>query len=153
MKPIIIFIMSLMMAYFTPLNVQQKLKDFEDSLPSKEDLICITDAIYFEARGESNKGKIAVGYVVINRSKKRKMTICQTVHQPGQFSKAIKSKPVLNKKKWKEINNLAYKIITNQIKDPTKGSTYFHTTEVNPYWANEESLTAVIGNHVFYKTD
>src|SRR5438045_1045344 len=48
-------------------------------------LACLTQAIYFEARGESEEGKRAVAYVVMNRVGNPRFadTVCGVVHQGG----------------------------------------------------------------------
>lgn len=50
---------------------------------------CMAQAIYHEARGESERGKIAVGHVIINREKSGKWGkggICRVVLAPNQFT-------------------------------------------------------------------
>ena len=119
--------------------------------PSNNTLTCMTNAIYFESRGESLLGKIAVGHVILNRSKRRKLSVCEVVNEPGQFSWKTNPKPIKNKKLWDEIYKISYKVIMNEYKDPTNGSTFFHSIKVNPKWISNKSLTVLIGNHKFYK--
>lgn len=49
---------------------------------------CLAKTIYFESRGESIQGQMAVAWVTLNRvtSKKFPSTICGVVHQPYQYS-------------------------------------------------------------------
>lgn len=58
------------------------------TLPTMESLnesevACMAQAIYFEARGESEKGQIAVGYVILNRMEDSRFssTACGVVHK------------------------------------------------------------------------
>lgn len=120
--------------------------------PTKENLKCMTNAIYFEARGESYLGKVAVGYVVLNRSINRNISICDVVNEPNQFSwNSENNIPlILNKKVWNDIYEISYKVISNELNDPTNGSTYFHSTNINPYWSEDIPITVLIGNHKFY---
>lgn len=50
------------------------------------ELDCLALNIYFEARGEPLQGKLAVGYVVINRvgDKEFPANVCQVVQQGGE---------------------------------------------------------------------
>lgn len=112
---------------------------------------CLAKAIYHEARGESIQGQKAVGYVVLNRlnSPKWPKTICDVVHQKGQFS-GIGRATIPENKKIK-YNELASKLITsyNVSNDPTNGARYFHNRFVKPGW--KAIKTAVIGAHYFYR--
>ena len=53
-----------------------------------ESLRCLTEALYFEARGESRSGQRAVAEVILNRVDSRAFpgSVCHVVHQRGQFS-------------------------------------------------------------------
>lgn len=46
---------------------------------------CLQYTLYREARGESLVTMRAVADVVLNRSRKNKVTICETILEPGQF--------------------------------------------------------------------
>jgi spore germination cell wall hydrolase CwlJ-like protein len=54
----------------------------------KEDILCLTANLYFEARGEGVKGLKAVADVTLNRvkSKKYPSSVCKVVFQKSQFS-------------------------------------------------------------------
>ena len=56
--------------------------------PLDEEATCLATAVYFEARGESPEGQLAVARVVMNRAASGKYppTWCSTVKQPWQFS-------------------------------------------------------------------
>lgn len=97
-------------------------------------LLCLTLAVHNEARGEPIRGKTAVAYVVMNRAKQPKK-ICSVVHAKGQFA----NKPVKRKstKAWKDSKQISHKVLTKQIKDPTKGAKYFHNTTVHPKWSRK----------------
>ena len=101
-------------------------------------IVCIAQVIQAEAGGESDRGKRAVGHVVLNRAKKSGLTPCQVVRQPGQFK--------MKHTGWK---GKAFQIASWLGADPTGGAKYFHSVRVNPRWRYK--ITTVIGNHVFYK--
>lgn len=113
---------------------------FIDLPPQNPQVVCIAQAVYGEARGESDLGKKAVAHVILNRAKKRGLTPCQVIRQPGQFS--FKIKHHYSGRDWKK----AYQIALNPGGDPTGGALYFNTV---PFKGRK--LTTVIGNHLFYK--
>ena len=111
-------------------------------LPPAE-IMCVAQAIYSEARGENQYGQRAVGHVILNRSKKLKLTPCQVIRQPGQFQIIYKKK--YKGKAWKS----SWQMANYLGKDPTGGAIYFKTSTSTVKW--KFKLTTVIGNHYFYK--
>jgi len=89
-------------------------------------------AIYYEARGQSRAGQIAVGQVVLNRTRDRRFPsdICGVVYQRRnnqcQFSWAChrRTHPV-NTAEWGEARNNAMIVMTN-IPDITGGAIGSH---------------------------
>ena len=137
------------------------------------ELECLAQNIYFEARGEAVEGRIAVGYVTINRlaSEKFPNTICGVVKQARYSSwwKETHNKevPIRNKcqfswycdgladeitdeESWIKAVALAKSIILGQFVDVTKGATHYHSKEVDPWWNEYYNEVAIIGNHIFF---
>lgn len=56
--------------------------------PSSRD--CLQYTLYREARGESLVTMRAVADVVLNRSRKKRVTICETILERGQFPWAVR---------------------------------------------------------------
>lgn len=106
-------------------------------------IICLAQAVYHEARGESDLGKRGVVHVILNRSKKFHKTPCEVLRQPGQFQ--IKLKKRYSGKAWRD----AYQIALNPQWDPTAGALYFKNRKTKLSWGFK--LTTSIGNHNFYK--
>jgi spore germination cell wall hydrolase CwlJ-like protein len=52
---------------------------------------------------------------------------------------------------WHEAFNLAQAILSGQVKDPTKGATFYHTSDIHPSWAAKLQRVGMIGDHVFYR--
>src|SRR3546814_1697830 len=52
------------------------------------ELRCLAGAVYFESRGESLAGQLAVAHVIINRAESGRFpsSYCGVVHQRSQFS-------------------------------------------------------------------
>jgi len=115
--------------------------------------VCMANNIYFEARGESSQGKLAVAYVTHNRKKSKKFPkdICSVVQQHAQFSWTLTHKLVkkMSSKEWTESFKIAS--LYQKYKDPTNGSLYYHSKKVHPKWANKLKRTKNIGSHIFYK--
>lgn len=108
---------------------------------------CVAKAIYHEARGESDKGKRAVGHVILNRSKNKGITPCEVIYQPRQFT-GIKSRVSYSGPMWERAKEIARTI--QDYSDPTFGAVSFHNTRSWPNWKGL-IRTVTIGNHVFYK--
>ena len=118
-----------------------------------KDISCMASVIYDEARGEPEKGKIAVGAVIMNRVKSKKSpdTVCGVTNQKRnnicQFSGMCKNKP----NQFDETSlRIATNIIRGEYDDPTKGAMYFHNDTVRPKWSKIYVRTTRIGNHTFY---
>jgi hypothetical protein len=109
---------------------------------------CLATAIYFEARGEPERGRIAVAQVVLNRLKNPTYpnTICGVVYQNKdkrnrcQFSFAcdgIRDR-ISDKKSWAEAQALA-KIVLNDdrlmYQADVGAATLYHANYVKPRWA------------------
>ena len=132
---------------------------------SKTEMKCLAEAIYFEARGEPEQGRIAVAQVVLNRLKNPAYpsTICGVVYQNKnkrhrcQFSFAcdgIRDR-ITNKSAWVEAQALAKRVMDDDkhlyIAD-VGASTHYHATYVKPRWARKMAKKDKIGRHIFYQT-
>lgn len=129
---------------------------------SDRELWCLATAIYFEARGESYRGQVAVAQVVLNRMKDHRYpdTICGVVFQNQhrrnacQFSFACDGIPdtVSERKPWEQAEDIAKKITKGEIYLTEVGdATHYHATYVRPAWAPRMDKVTQIGLHVFYK--
>jgi len=125
------------------------------------ELKCLSEALYFEARGEQIEGQIAVADVIINRknSKIFPSTICGVVSEGShkrnacQFSYNCDGKLELiyDKKTYSRIVKLSSMILNGAFSDVTNGATFFHASEVSPSWSKKFKKTRKIGRHIFYK--
>jgi len=136
-----------------------------DSAKSPKEIKCLAEAIYFEARGEPEKGQIAVAQVVLNRVKNPTFpnTICEVVYQNAdkrdacQFSFACDGQPesISEPDAWATAMTLAKKIVTDEktmYLAEVSASTHYHATYVRPDWAGDMQKIDKIGTHIFYKT-
>jgi spore germination cell wall hydrolase CwlJ-like protein len=120
---------------------------------------CLTEAIYFEARGESLQGQIAVAEVILNRvdSPLYPRTVCAVVTQRGsggcQFSYICDGRT--DRMRETEAADLAGRIARAMLDGAprvlTEGATSFHTRSVRPGWSRRYVQTASIGAHLFYR--
>jgi spore germination cell wall hydrolase CwlJ-like protein len=123
---------------------------------------CLSDALYYEARGEGEKGQKAIAEVIFTRLRKGNYghSICAVVYEGAnqpkcQFSFACNGAMRAPKQAsaWMRAQQLAAEILTHeeQLKGATDGATNFHAISVDPNWAVELDRTTQIGNHIFYK--
>jgi spore germination cell wall hydrolase CwlJ-like protein len=129
---------------------------------SSRELWCMATAIYFEARGESYRGQVAVAQVVMNRLKHPlyPKTICGVVFQGEskrnacQFSFACDGRPetVTDKKSWAQAQEIAEKVTTGELYLAEVGkATHYHASYVYPDWAPRLKRVTKIGLHIFYR--
>ncbi|MES0880078.1 cell wall hydrolase [Roseibium sp. SCP14] len=133
------------------------------SVGQKKEQRCLAEAIYFEARGESEEGQAAVAQVVLNRVKNPAYpnSICGVVYQNRhkrnrcQFSFAcdgIKDR-ISSKGAWKTAQKLAKEVLDGKrYLKMVDASTHYHATYVNPRWAKSMAKRGQVGLHIFYKT-
>ena len=129
---------------------------------STKDVNCMAEAIYFEARGETYRGQVAVGQVVMNRLAHPiyPKDICQVVfqneqmHNACQFSFACDGIPetVDDPRSWKQAEEIAKGVISGSLYLPEVGkATHYHATYVYPDWAPRLKRVTKIGHHIFYQ--
>ena len=123
---------------------------------------CLAEAIYFEARGESDAGQAAVAQVVLNRvaSGLYPATICGVVYQNRHrwhgcqfiFACEGRSLRVTEPEAWQKAERIAAEVRNGKtyVSD-IAGSTHYHANYVRPRWARRLEKMDVIGHHIFYK--
>jgi spore germination cell wall hydrolase CwlJ-like protein len=117
---------------------------------------CLTQALYYEARGEGVQGQLAVADVVLQRqrSKYHPDTICDVVYEPYQFSFVSDGSTLreIDIEAWNKADDLAGRILRREVKTTLTGrALFYHTKAVRPDWADTMVKTAEIGNHIFYR--
>jgi spore germination cell wall hydrolase CwlJ-like protein len=127
----------------------------QTSIPSRIDaeLRCLASTVYFEARGESLKGQLAVAHVVINRAESGRFptSLCGVVYQPSQFSfiRSGKMPRVREGRQWTNAVAIAQIAMEDSWKNHASGALYFHARHVSPNWGKKR--IAQIDNHIFYR--
>lgn len=127
----------------------------------RSDLECLTQAVYFEARGESVRGQAAVAQVVLNRVKHPAYpkSVCAVVFQGAgrkhgcQFSFACDGsmKKRRESQAWARARDIATRTLAGAARAEIGSATHFHTRTVSPAWAPQMLRVANVGTHVFYK--
>jgi spore germination cell wall hydrolase CwlJ-like protein len=118
------------------------------------DMRCLAGAVYFESKGESLAGQLAVARVVINRAKSGRFadTLCGVVYQRGQFSFVrnhdIPPIPTASRD-WREAVAIARIAMNDSWDSQAEGALYFHARRVSANWG--KTKLASIDNHIFYR--
>ena len=123
--------------------------------PAKLDpeLRCLAGAVYFESRGESLPGQLAVAHVVINRAQSGRFpkSLCGVVHQKSQFSfvRGGRMPAIRNGAQWNNAVAIAQIARDGSWKNHAPGALFFHARYVSPGW--RKTRIAQIDNHIFYR--
>ncbi|MEM6306777.1 MAG: cell wall hydrolase [Pseudomonadota bacterium] len=122
---------------------------------------CLTEALYFEARGESIRGQFAVAEVILNRVDSRKFpnSVCGVINQGTgrkfacQFTYTCdgRAEHIGNRQIYNRLGRIARVMLNGGARMLTNGATYYHTTAVAPRWARLFQKTTTIGVHKFYR--
>lgn len=122
---------------------------------------CLTEALYFEARGETVRGQVAVAEVILNRVSSPRFpgTVCGVIHQGTgkryqcQFTYTCDGNPetISEPAAYARVGKIARMMLDGAPRSLAGGATYYHTTAVNPSWARKFRRTARHGVHLFYK--
>lgn len=122
---------------------------------------CLTEALYFEARGESIEGQYAVAEVILNRVDHANYpdTLCGVINEGTgrqfacQFTYTCdgRSEEMTDDSAMHRLGHIARIMIDGAPRDLTAGATHYHADWVNPRWASVYPQTAEIGIHHFYR--
>ena len=139
----------------------ERLGLFDEKARAKSEK-CLTEVVYFEARGEAVRGQIAVAQVVLNRafSGKYPDTVCGVVYQNKhrhlacQFTFACDNNADVVKEPdmWDRARKIAKAMLDGQLWLPDVAkSTHYHAYWVRPSWVSEMKKMYKTGVHTFYR--
>ncbi|HLQ13120.1 MAG TPA: cell wall hydrolase [Steroidobacteraceae bacterium] len=127
------------------------------------DLECLAQNVYFEARGEPLEGQYAVAEVTLNRTRTDHFphTVCGVVHEARWSSSRGR---YIADFSWTELGGMsppddpAWKLAMvvasaayEDLHEPlVPGALYYHATSVRPAWSKSRKAVATIGRHIFY---
>lgn len=122
---------------------------------------CLTEALYFEARGESLVGQVAVAEVILNRvdSKSYPNSVCGVIQQGEdnrngcQFSFRCdgKTERIGDRESFEDLGKVAWAMLQGRPRVLTGNAIFYHNTSVSPRWVKNLVRTARIGAHIFYR--
>jgi spore germination cell wall hydrolase CwlJ-like protein len=117
---------------------------------------CLANAVYFEARGESLEGQLAVAEVVLNRARSGRYpaTWCGVVTQHAQFSFVRGGViPAANRSSeaWKRAVAIARIAQQGSNRMLAANVLWYHANYVSPSWGRRLARSSVIGAHIFYR--
>ena len=124
---------------------------------------CLTEALYFEARGEETRGQFAVAEVILNRVDSGRFpgTVCAVVKQGTgrkwqcQFTYTCDGLPetVYDRRSWALMGKIARLALDGAPRGLTRGALFYHADYVSPSWSRVFFRTATIGAHHFYSPE
>jgi spore germination cell wall hydrolase CwlJ-like protein len=129
------------------------------ALDSSRELECLTQAVYFEARGEGPSGQAAVAQVVLNRVRHPAFpkSVCGVVFQgastrSAQFSFTNDGSLRRGREPgaWRRAQSIAARALDGHVVAQLGNATHFHAARVSPGWGGLVKVAAV-GQHVFYR--
>ncbi|PZU61556.1 MAG: cell wall hydrolase [Brevundimonas sp.] len=133
----------------------------DHALDASRDLDCLTQAVYYEARGEGRDGMSAVAQVVLNRVRHPAFpkSVCGVVYQGAarrtgcQFSFTCSGvmRGRVNQAAWNRARDVASKALSGGVYAAVGNATHFHTTGVSPAWRGSLVRVSQVGSHLFYR--
>jgi spore germination cell wall hydrolase CwlJ-like protein len=129
---------------------------YATSAPLDEETNCLATAVYFEARGESLEGQLAVAHVVMNRASSGRYPSnwCGVVKQPAQFSFVRHGEfPYVdtNSAAWQKAEAVAELASSNVVPSVSADVLWYHANYVAPSWRRSLQEVQQIGAHIFYR--
>jgi spore germination cell wall hydrolase CwlJ-like protein len=132
-------------------------------------VMCLALNLYFEARDQPVVGQLAVGFSTMNRVADERYpdTVCGVVKQ-AKYNSWDSDHPIRHRcqyswfcdglsdlptddKAMLEATILAANIFYGRVTDISAGSTHYHATYVQPYWADHMTVVFTIDDHIFYR--
>lgn len=135
--------------------------DAQPKAQGGDELNCLAEALYFEARGETVKGQFAVAEVILNRvtSERFPSSACGVINQGTgkkyqcQFTYTCDGhkETIAEPRAFERVSKVARAALDGAAPNLTEGATHYHTKAVKPRWSRVYTKTAAIGDHIFYR--
>ena len=131
-----------------------------DQLDHRRALLCLTQAVYYEAGFEPLIGRRAVAQVVLNRMRHPAFpkSVCGVVYQGSnspvcQFSfvcdGSLYRAPARGA--WKQAEEVAREALDGYVERSVGSATHYHADYVAPRWAPMLTKISQLGAHIFYR--
>src|SRR5438270_1833536 len=129
---------------------------FATNVQLDEQTNCLATAVYFEARGESLEGQLAVAHVVMNRAASGRYPPdwCSVVKQHAQFSFVRHGEfpyADTNSAAWQKAEAVAQLAAANVVPSVSNDVLWYHANYVAPTWRRSLQEVQQIGAHIFYR--
>jgi len=117
---------------------------------------CLASAVYFEARGESLEGQLAVAEVVMNRARSGRYpsSWCGVVAQRSQFSfvrGGVIPRADRGSEAWRRAVGVARIAQQGGVRMLSQNVLWYHANYVSPRWGRRLEREGRIGAHIFYR--
>jgi hypothetical protein len=132
-----------------------------DSAAYERSLECLSQAVYYEARSQSDEGQRAVAQVVLNRVRHPAFpnSVCGVVYQGSGRSTGCQftftcdgsMNAGVEPYAWERARRIAAAALGGSVYRPVGLATNYHTTAIHPYWAPSLVPQAIVGAHIFYR--
>ena len=143
-----------------PVQSAQPFSVRSDGLDHRRALLCLTQAVYYEAGFEPPAGRRAVAQVVLNRMRHPAFpkSVCGVVYQGSrspvcQFSfvcdGSLYRAPAPGA--WREAKAVAEAALVGFVESSVGAATHYHANYVAPRWAPMLTKITQLGAHIFYR--
>ena len=138
-----------------PPPLAERVRSLAGAQPQGAEEDCLAAAVYFEARGESLEGQLAVAEVVMNRatSGRYPTTWCGVVRQPAQFSfvrRGVIPRADRGSDAWRNAVAIARIAVAGDRRLLPTDVLWYHADYVTPRWCHRLARNTRIGAHIFY---
>lgn len=131
-----------------------------DNVDESRALLCLTQAVYYEAGFEPIGGRRAVAQVVLNRTRHPAFpkSVCGVVYQSSksricQFTfvcdGSLQRPPEAGA--WRQAHAIAQAALAGYVEQSVGSATHYHADYVAPRWAPLLAKVSKIGAHIFYR--
>jgi spore germination cell wall hydrolase CwlJ-like protein len=131
-----------------------------ESLDQRRALLCLTQAVYYEAGFEPVAGRRAVAQVILNRMRHPAFpkSVCGVVYQHNstpicQFTfvcdGSLTRRPAAAV--WKQAEDIARAALAGHVERSVGAATHYHADYVAPSWAPLLTKISKLGAHIFYR--
>jgi len=143
-----------------PLHAANPFAVSGSDIDQRRALLCLTQAVYYEAGFEPVEGRRAVAQVVLNRMRHPAFpkSVCGVVYQGAggrvcQFTfvcdGALYRAPARDA--WLRAEEVAREALDGYVERTVGEATHYHADYVAPRWAPMLAKVAQIGQHIFYR--
>lgn len=115
---------------------------------------CLAKVVLHEAGNQPRTGQLAVAQLVMNRVGKPKFaeTVCDVIHQPGQFFNTTSYNPRRDTPHWANAVEVARQAMAGHGEQVVPGAYFYHAVHQPPnrFFRTRERIS-MVGDHVFYR--